>query len=169
MIQSELEAISQRLRLLEDQIAIYQVVCAYGYAVDGMNADAVGALYAEDGVYAVADLQSFNGREKIAGITRKRAHLEYVNGGCAHMSTLPHVVVKGDKAIATCHTALLRHAEDGSFYIFRVSASRLELSRTSAGGWEINHRQNYLLDGGPDGPALLARLHEGPPAQQPRA
>lgn len=169
MNHSEIEALSQRLRLLEDQMAIYQVVCAYGYAVDGMNGDAVGALYAEDGVYAVADLQSFNGREKIAGITRKKAHLEYVRGGCAHTSTLPHVIVKGDKATATCHTVLLRHAEDGDFYISRVSASRLELSRTPAGGWEINHRQNYLLNGGPCGPALLARLHEGPEAPEPRA
>ena len=49
-------SVEERLQRLEDQIAIYQTVCGYGYAVDGLNADALGEIYAEDGVYAVGDL-----------------------------------------------------------------------------------------------------------------
>jgi hypothetical protein len=79
------------------------------------------------------------------------------------MSSLPHVVIDGDRAVATCHTMVLRNGEDG-FYVFRLSASRLQLSRKPDGGWQIDHRQNYLLDGDKGGPTLLARLKEGPRA-----
>jgi ketosteroid isomerase-like protein len=157
------DAIEARLRKLEDQIAIYQIVCGYGYAVDGLNGDAVGSFYTEDGVYAVGDIANFEGRDRIAAITRDPGHLGFVGAGCAHISTLPHVIIDGDEAIATCHTMVSRNGDEG-FYIFRLSASRIQLARQDEGGWKIVHRQNYLLDGNPAAPALLARLKEGPKA-----
>jgi ketosteroid isomerase-like protein len=157
----DMSAIERRLQALEDQIAIYQVVCGYGYAIDGCNAEAVGSLYAEDGVYAVADSGTRTGRKQVAGIASEQGHLSLVKGGCAHVSTLPYVVIDGDRASATCHTMVVRHGEDG-FYVFRLSASRLELSRKAGGGWHIDHRQNYMLQGDKAGPALLARLQDGP-------
>jgi uncharacterized protein (TIGR02246 family) len=129
--------------------------------VDGLNAAEVGALYAPDGVYAVADIDPYVGREAIAGITRMPGHRALVANGCSHLSSLPHVAIDGDRAAATCYTALLTHNEDG-YGIARLSASRLELSRKPDGGWQIDHRQNYLLDGDPAGPAMLARLKEPP-------
>lgn len=156
-------SIERRLQALEDQQAIYQLVCGYGYAVDGCNAEAVGSFYAPDGVYAVADMSPFEGRERIAAITADTGHLGLVAGGCAHMSTLPFVVIDGDRAVATCHTMVMLNGENG-FYPFRLSASRLEFSRKPDGGWQIDRRQNYLLDGNPAGPAMLARLKEGPKA-----
>lgn len=156
-------ALDARLRKVEDQLAIYQVVCGYGYAVDGLNAEAVGDCYVEDGVYAVGDIGNIAGRATIAAITRDPGHLGLVGGGCAHISTLPHVLIDGDEAIATCHTMVSRNGDDG-FSIFRLSASRIRLARQDDGGWKIVHRQNYLLDGNPAGPALLGRLKEGPEA-----
>lgn len=160
---SETSTLEERLRKVEDQLAIYQVVCGYGYAVDGLNAQAVGDTYIEDGIYAVGDIGNIAGRETIAAITRDPGHLGFVGAGCAHISTLPHVVIDGDEAIATCHTMVSRNGDDG-FYIFRLSASRIHLGRQPDGGWKIIHRQNYLLDGNPAAPALLARLKEGPKA-----
>lgn len=160
----DLSAINRRLQALEDQIAIYQLVCGYGYAVDGCNTEVVGSLYAEDGVYSVSDQgYDFVGRDRIAGITKDAGHLKLVGGGCAHMSTLPYVVIEGDRATATCHTTVITKAEDG-FKVLRLSASRLELSRKPGGGWQINSRKNFVQNGSPDGPALLARLQEGPQA-----
>jgi hypothetical protein len=77
-----------------------------------------------------------------------------------HLTPLPHIVVDGDRAVATLHTAVLRRADD-SFVIDRLSANRLDLVRT-ADGWKIRRRLNLSLDGNPDAPALLARLEEGP-------
>ena len=152
--------VEERLQALEDQQAIYQVVCGYGYSVDGCNAASVGDRYVEDGVYAVGDMPSWVGREAIAAITRERGHLGLVGAGCAHMSSLPFVVIEGDRAAATCHTMVPMHGKDG-FFIGRLSASRIELVREADGMWRIVHRQNYMLDGKPEGPALLARLNEG--------
>ena len=117
-------AIEKRLRAIEDQLAIYQVICSYGYAVDGLNAEAVGDCYVEDGVYAVGDIGSMEGRETIKAITRDPGHLAFVKAGCAHISTLPYVVIDGDRASATCHTMVAMHGDDG-FFIGRLSASRL--------------------------------------------
>jgi hypothetical protein len=155
--------VEERLQALEDQQAIYQVVCGYGYSVDGCNADSVGDRYVENGVYAVGDMPSWVGREAVAGITASSGHLQLVGAGCAHMSTLPFVVIDGDRAVATCHTMVPMHGENG-FFIGRLSASRIELVRDGDGKWRITHRQNYMLDGKPEGPALLGRLNEGPEA-----
>jgi ketosteroid isomerase-like protein len=156
-------SVEDRLQALEDRQAIYQVVCGYGYSVDGCNAESVGDRYTENGVYAVGDMPSWVGREAVAGITVSASHLKLVGAGCAHMSTLPFVVIDGDRAVATCHTMVPMHGENG-FFIARLSASRIELVREADGAWRIVHRQNYMLDGKPEGPALLGRLNERPEA-----
>ena len=153
------KTIEQRLQDLEDREAIRQAICGYGYAVDGCNAEAVGSFYVDDGVYAVGDMEPYVGRAAIEAITRDKGHLGLVAGGVAHMSTLPYIVIEGDHAVATCHTMVPRHGEDG-FFVWRLSASRLQLARQADGGWKIIHRQNWLMDGGKEGPAMLARLKE---------
>jgi hypothetical protein len=154
-------SVEQRLQALEDQIAIYQLICGYGYAVDGCNYDGVHALYAENGIYQVSDAPPFKGADAVAAITKAQGHLDLINGGAAHVSTLPYVVINGDRATATCHTMVLKRSGDG-FIVARLSASRIECSRKPEGGWQIENRQNHLLNGHPAGPAMLARLNEGP-------
>ena len=152
-------SVEQRLIELEDREAIRQVICGYGYAVDGCNAEAVGSCYTEDGIYAVGDMEPFVGRATVEAITRDEGHLGLVAGGVAHMSTPPYIVIDGDSAVATCHTMVPRHGENG-FSIFRLSASRIRLGRQADGNWKIVHRQNWLLDGAPEGPQMLARLKQ---------
>lgn len=151
--------IEQRLRAVEDRLAIYQVISGYGYAMDGCNAEAVGSFYAENGVYAIGDIGAFEGRDAVEAITRRPTHMALVAAGCAHMSTLPYVVIDGDRAVATCHTMVPMHRDDG-FFIGRLSASRIQLERQNDGEWRILHRQNYILDGNPAGPAMLASLND---------
>ena len=154
-------SLEKRVQSLEDRLSIYQLVAGYGYAADGCNADAVGSFYSKDGSYAVGDVGTFQGREQIAGITRQSGHRDLVATGCGHVSTVPYVVINGDRATATCHTMLIKNGKEG-FYVDRLSASRLELSRKPDGGWQIERRQNYMLNGDPRGPELLARLDQGP-------
>lgn len=163
MNDSTVASLVARLGKLEDQLAIYQVINGYGYAVDGLNAAAVGDCFVDDGIYAVGDIGEMKGRERIEAITRDPGHLKLVAAGCAHMSSVPHVVIDGDKAVATCHTMVPMHGENG-FFIGRLSASRIQLDRQGDGSWKIVHRQNYMLNGDPAGPALLGRLKEGPTA-----
>lgn len=158
---NDTSAFEARLARLEDQLAIYQIINAYGYAVDGLNAEEVGSCYVDDGIYAVGDIGEMKGRETIEAITRDPGHRGLVAGGCAHMSSVPHVVIDGDEAIATCHTMVALNGKDG-YFIGRLSASRLQLARQADGSWKIVHRQNYLLNGDPAASALLGRLKEGP-------
>ena len=153
-----------RLRAVEDHIAVTQLVSAYSYAIDGRNKDVLGKIYAQDGVYAVADTGRFEGRAAIQSIADMDQHVDLVRNGCAHISTNPHVVVEGDRAVATCHTMVARKGDE-AFYIWRLSASRIECVRKPDGGWEIIHRQNYMLDGNPAAPALLARMVDPPIAR----
>lgn len=155
------KTVEQRLQELEDREAIRQVVCGYGYAVDGLNAEAVGSFYTDNGVYAVGDIGKMEGRATIEAITRDPGHLAYVGAGCAHMSTAPYIALDGDRAVATCHTMVNMHGDNG-FFIGRLSASRIDLARQADGTWKITYRQNYMLNGDPAGSQLLGRLKEGP-------
>ena len=154
-------SVEKRLRALEDRFEIYQIVCGYGPAVDGLNGEAVGALYAPDGVYAVGDIGRKEGREAVAATTTVPGHVAMVGQGCGHITTMPYVLIDGHRAVATCHTMLMVNGEQG-FSVARLSASRSELSRKPDGGWQTDFRQNWLLDGNPAGPALLARLNDRP-------
>jgi ketosteroid isomerase-like protein len=154
--------LEERVQRLEDQLAIYQVVCSYGYAADGCNAEVLGEIYAEDGVYQVNDSSTYVGRGAVQGIVDSPGHLALVSGGAAHMSTLPFVVIDGDRAVATCHTMVPRRAADASYVIARLSASRIELERGADGRWRITHRTNQQLDGDPLGRQMLARLADAP-------
>lgn len=151
-------SIEQRLQALEDRLEIYQLVCGYGYAVDGCNAAAVASLYSENGVYAVSDSGEFHGRDRIAAIAASSGHRAFVESGCGHISTLPYVVIDGDRAAATCHTMLVVRKGDDGFFVARLSASRIELSREAGGRWRIDRRENFLLDGDTSGPEALSRL-----------
>jgi uncharacterized protein (TIGR02246 family) len=150
-----------RLRRIEDQLAIYQVIAAHPCAVDGGNADALGQLYTEDGVYAVGESGGFEGRAAIQAMATSPMLHDLVAAGAGHVGTLPYVVIDGDRAVATGHGMLVLHGE-GGFRVARLSAARYQLERNSDGDWQIVHRALHLLDGDPAGPAILGRLMEAP-------
>ncbi len=155
----------ERLQRLEDQIEIYQVLSAYGYAADSCSNEVLYDIYAPDGVYAVKDLADFVGKKGMDDLMALKPHLELIGGGAAHMSTLPYVKIEGDRAVATCHFMVPKHVE-GGYVISRLSASRAELERKPGGGWHITRRTHEQLNGSETARALLGRAREVPP---PRA
>lgn len=160
-----MKAFDARLRAAEDRLGIFQTVSAYTPAVDALNADAVADCYTEDAVYEVGDLGAYRGHAGILGIVNDpgHGHIERVGEGVGHISSVPYIMLDGDRAVATLHMFVVRKGEE-DFGIWRLSASRITLARQSEGGWKIVHRINHMLDGDPEGPALLARLSEGPTA-----
>src|SRR4051812_11026032 len=100
MMGNDVEA---RLRRVEDQLAIYQVVAAHPCTVDGRNIEALGELYAEDGVYAIGeagDAGRFAGRPAVQALIGSPAIGDMVTAGMGHIGTLPYVVIDGDRAVA---------------------------------------------------------------------
>jgi hypothetical protein len=146
-------ALERRIRLLEDQIAIYQLMAAYGPAADSGSTRRATSLWAEDGVY---DLHSrrMTGRDEIAQELEGEWHQGLIAQGSAHIVSMPHVVIDGDHAIATCHSRLYRREGDG-YHVISCSANRWEFGR-GEGGWQVRRRISRRLDGSEESHALLA-------------
>ena len=140
---AQLEA---RLQVLEDRLAIGELIASYGPLVDAGDADGAAALWTEDGTYDV-DTGVYEGRQGIAEMVRSPEHQGLLGRGCAHLTTTPHIELDGDAAVAVCHSQLVVRRDDGrSFSVARATAHRWELVRT-AGGWRVARRTSRLLDG----------------------
>lgn len=157
----ELEA---RLRLLEDERDIRQLVSAYGPLVDAGAAHEVADLWTHDGVYDVDEVY-LEGHEQLAAMVLSKAHQSWIQAGCAHVVGPVHVSIDGDTAIAVGHSLMVVQ-DDGRFVIRRATANHWALVRTP-GGWRVSRRTNRVLDGRTESPTLLAagaRGEEAPAA-----
>lgn len=155
-------SLEARLRHVEDQLAIYQVIAAYGPAIDACDHRQSFDLWTEDGVYDVGGLGVYEGRAGLTTMIDGPFHQDVVGGGSAHVGSLPYVIVEGDAAVATNYARLYAH-RDGAFAPVRIVASRWHFRRTER-GWLIERRINRLLDGDADARALLAAANKGPGA-----
>lgn len=150
---AELEA---RLRRLEDAEAIRTLIARYGPLADAGEAQAVAALWAEDGEYDIGGFGTRRGREEIAGAIDAPFHRQLMAEGCAHVLTPPAIDLDGDLAIAINHSFVARRDGDSDGWrVWRVSANRWELLRT-AEGWRVARRVNRPIDGSPDVLTLFA-------------
>ena len=113
--EQRIAALEQRLRKVEDALAIGRLMASYGPLVDAGDADAVARLWVEDGEY---DVEGWHMRSQadVAEMVRSPAHQGLIRGGCAHFLGPVHVDVAGDEAVAVCESILVRHNEDGSGY-----------------------------------------------------
>ncbi|MFZ2529055.1 MAG: nuclear transport factor 2 family protein [Rhodococcus sp. (in: high G+C Gram-positive bacteria)] len=147
------EQLVRRVELLEDTLAIQQLITTYGPAVDSGSAEAVGELWTEDGVYEV-DSGAYRGRDEIVAMVRSKAHQGYIHGGCGHLLDPLNIRIDGDAAVVTCHSQLILNTDKG-FRVARVTANRWELMRVG-GQWRVRLRIARVLDGRADARELLA-------------
>ena len=145
--EQRLADIERRLAAAEDQLAIYQLLMAYGPAADSGSDDVVAALHHKDAEYD-SQLDVFHGGAAIAEmIASLPLHRDIMAGGSSHIATMPVIRIDGDKAYAVCHGQLLRYDKDSdSFRVWRATAVSLEFRRTED-GWKIYRRVNRLLNG----------------------
>lgn len=162
-IEDRLLALENRLRRAEDELAISRLLASYGPLVDAGDADAVAALWTEDGEYDV-DSRHMASRADVAAMVRSSGHQALIRGGSAHFLGPVHVDVDGDNAVAVCESILVRRndAEDG-YRVWRAAANHITLQRTAA-GWRIVKRTTRALDGSLEARGLLASGAKGWPA-----
>ncbi|MFD4294570.1 nuclear transport factor 2 family protein [Rhodococcus sp. NPDC058505] len=154
--------LADRVQLLEDRLAIMDIISGYGPAVDSGSAETVADIWTEDGVYDV-DTGSMTGRGEIEAMVRSKNHQSYIHGGCAHLVGPPHIVLDGDTAVATCHSQLvLRDTEKGVNRVARITANRWEFARVD-GAWKVTVRTNRLLDGRDEAREILSAGATGAP------
>lgn len=147
-----LAALESRLRDLEDEREISQLVASYGPLVDAGDADSVAGLWTEDGVYDVDEFL-MGDPAAIRAMVLSDDHQTLIARGCSHFLGPARVSIDGDTAVAVCHSILVVHHE-GRFFPVRSGANHFTLVRTE-GGWRISNRTSRLLNGNEEAPALL--------------
>jgi ketosteroid isomerase-like protein len=150
-----LEQLTERVRALEDQIALFQTMSSYGPSVDSMSVQEAASIWTEDGVYDVGSgpVPPMHGRDEIAAMLEGPNHGTLVEQGCAHVMTMPLVKVDGDVAVGIAYHRLYVRDGDG-FRIWRLTASRWDWVRR-ADGWKVKRRTHRLMDGSEDARQLL--------------
>jgi ketosteroid isomerase-like protein len=139
-----LAALEERVRLLEDHVAVYRVICSWGAGADIGSGKAAAALWTDDAVLEFEATQ-VEGRSDIAAMIDSDHQQALVEQGCAHVQGLPIVSVEGDLATATNYSQVFLHTDDG-FEIWRVTANNWEFRRTGD-GWRAARRTSHVIDG----------------------
>ena len=162
--QTEFDDLAARLRRLEDDRDIRQLIAAYGPAVDAGDPDAAARLWATDGVYDV-DGWRMESRADVHAMISSEAHQKLVAKGCCHFLGPCVVTLTGDSAVAVCESlVLVRDDRDVQGYrAWRATAHHFALRRIGE-RWQITTRTSRVLDGNPDAHALLTRGLSGSPA-----
>jgi SnoaL-like protein len=151
--ESRLAALETRIGFLEDQLAIYQLLATYGPSVDSRNGAVTASLWTEDGRYDYGG-SPLEGADNIGGLVDREPHVGYVADGCAHVISMPHVTIDGDRAVATGYSRVYLNQGD-HWRVERAGANRWELVRI-AGRWRVSGRKNRLLNGTGEARDLLS-------------
>ena len=151
---TDLDDVVARLRRLEDDRDIRQLIASYGPAVDAGDADAAALLWSSDGVYDV-DGWRMQGRADVHAMISSEAHQNLVAKGCCHFLGPCVVTVDGDEAVAVCESLVLIRDGDG-YRVWRATAHHFALRRNDD-RWQITTRTSRVLDGNPEAHALLTR------------
>jgi len=158
--------LEDRLRAVEDTLAIYHLIASHPPAADTGTDRYYRDAFAGDAVIDLGGGKTANGSETIAGVVKTPAHQAAIAGGLCHFAGLPRVELDGDRATATSYLQIITPDKDGvpkelsghgtstGFRIHRVGANRWELQRTKD-GWKVTRRTLRPLDGNDEARALL--------------
>ncbi len=158
-LKAELAALKARVRQLEDHRDLTQLAAQYGPSVDSGTAEETTSIWTQDGEFAVGGGEhtfTMRGSGDIAAMVNGAGHQSLIMNGCAHVLTVPHVVIQGDEATGRSYALNIRwDAAADRFWVARVSANRWHWTRTDK-GWKVTERINSNLDGAEASRALLA-------------
>jgi hypothetical protein len=169
------KTLEDRLRAVEDTLAIYHLIASHPPAADTGTDSYYRDAFMPDGTVDLGGGKAANGNEAIAAVVRTPEHQAAIAGGLCHFAGLPRVVLDGDSATATSYLQIITphkgaapmevsgHGASTGFRIHRVGANRWELKRTPD-GWKVTRRTLRPLDGS-DGAREILRLARPPGAQ----
>ncbi|MEJ6010935.1 nuclear transport factor 2 family protein [Novosphingobium aquae] len=154
--------LESRLRAVEDQLAIQNLLMTYGPLVDSATAEPAGSLWVDGGGYSFTlpdgGTKRLAAPDEIAGMYGWPGHLDLVNTGCAHMTATPKITVSGDDAQAVGYSVVILKEGD-RWFLWRAAVNHWTLKRT-ADGWRIAERFNRALDGSPESHATMKKVME---------
>lgn len=169
MTNSERHDIETRLRIVEDKLAIYQLLASHPPSADTGAADYTISAYCEDGVFDRGPtLDGANGATEVAAFLLRPEHREAISGGLAHFTGLPLIDLRDATAIVTSYLMIVHLDHEGAprilanhgvsmgYRIHRAVVNRWELARET-GHWLIARRTLLPVDGSDIHQELLRR------------
>lgn len=155
-LRATVEMLAAKVRALEDQVEIMQLVAQYGPAVDSGSGEAAAALWTEGGTFDAVPHLRMRGGDDIIDMVHGYGHQSLIHNGCGHVLTVPHIEVDGDHATGRSYALNIRWDADADrFWVARVSANTWRWVR-SPHGWRIAERINANLDGTAEHREMLA-------------
>jgi hypothetical protein len=152
---SKTRSIEQRLQAIEDRLEILNLIAAHPPGADSASHDFAESFWLTDGTVDMGGQPK--GYESMIGVLNTPGFAEAQRQGICHFTGLPHIVIDGDRAVATSYLQILAADPDGKpfdlsahgtskgFRVLRLSANRWELQRTPD-GWRIKNRSVRGMD-----------------------
>ncbi|GAB7526448.1 nuclear transport factor 2 family protein [Paraburkholderia sp. 2C] len=164
-----LTELQRRLQIVEDKLAIYELIASHPPSADTGAADYTISVYRENSVFDRGPtLDGAKGAKDIAAFIEKPEHHAAIRAGLAHFTSLPLIDLRGDVAVVTSYLQIVHldhegkardlpnHGVSNGYRIHRVVVNRWELVR-SDGKWMIARRTLLPVDGSAGHQALLRK------------
>src|ERR1051325_10676000 len=90
------QTIEQRLRLVEDKLAIYHLIASHPPAADTGDGSYYRNAFTGDGTVDLDGGKTADGNAAIASVVARPEHQAAIAGGLCHFAGLPPVEVNGD-------------------------------------------------------------------------
>ena len=113
--QVQIASVEERLRRVEDTLAIQAVIIAYAAHIDAHDFGAYADLFAPDGIWQNGNTIK-RGRDEIRGLLvglYGEPAEDFVNAESYHLVSNPRIVLDGDRATATSRHLLIMRGEGG--------------------------------------------------------
>ena len=158
--------LEDRLRAVEDRLAIYQIIASHPPAADTGTADYYRNAFTPDGIMDLGG-GKFAEAAGVARMVTTPEHRAAIAGGLCHFAGLPRVTIDGDRAVAISYLQIVTpnrgappvevagHGTTSGFHIHRAGANRWDLER-GQDGWKVTKRTLRPLDGSPEARELLS-------------
>ena len=135
------QSLDERLRRLEDILAIQQLFIDYGLALDAGDLDRYAQLFAIQGTVNLGPIGRATGRSEIQALMAQT--LEGLVGSSFHIVSSPQINVRGYRAISQVMWTVIHRDKNGQPQVTMIGKHHDELIREN-GEWKIQTRKGTV-------------------------
>ena len=135
------QSLDERLRRLEDILAIQQLFIDYGLALDAGDLETYAQLFATQGTINLGPIGRATGRTEIKALMAQT--LEGLVGSSFHIVSSPQINVHGDRAISQVMWTVIHRDKNGQPQVTMIGKHHDELIREN-GEWKIQTRKGTV-------------------------
>jgi uncharacterized protein (TIGR02246 family) len=135
------QSLEERLRRLEDILAIQQLFIDYGLALDAGDLETYAQLFATQGTINLGPIGRATGRTEIKALMAQT--LEGLVGSSFHIVSSPQINVHGDRAISQVMWTVIHRDKNGQPQVTMIGKHHDELIRENS-EWKIQTRKGTV-------------------------